>query len=560
MKRKLSFKFILGFIFLGVLVCTVSSLIGYKQYKNAIMSQYNDTAYRTAQLALSYLSIEQLESLEKEARNIACVPGYADSVHENMTDTAEYMEVREALSNLRDKMGANDIFVFSVDDDELKNFNGNTDNWNPLIYIFDCYYVEEQSYTLGNTGAFNPKYIKEIEQIISTGQKVNNYFISKGPFGYNTYALLPVVEAEKTIAVIAVEIPMLTLEKSLRRYINYAIITVIIICVVIAVDTAYFYRTIIIPIKCITGAAGDFVKNQNEVSDELKKINTNDEIEGLAKNVLKMEKDINEYIDNLTKVTAEKERIGTELSLAAKIQAAMLPSVFPAFPERKEIDIYATMDPAKEVGGDFYDFFFVNENHMALIIADVSGKGIPASLFMVIAKTVIKNRALVGGSPSQIIEFANNQLCEGNDMGMFVTVWLGIIDIRDGSGIASNAGHEHPVIRRAGGKYELVKTKHSTALAVMEGLPFEEHEFKLNPGDSLFLYTDGVPEAGNSASEFFGFDRLLAALNSEPVAKPQKVTANVKNAIDEFVKEADQFDDITMLSFNYLGQEVSKND
>lgn len=557
MKKKLSVKFILGFIILGSLICAGSSIIGYKQYKNAIMSQYNDMAYRSAQLALSYVGEDRLLMYADEARNMAD----ADSGSGGMLpDYIEYEIISGMLDKLRNSMGANDIFIFCVDEDELNSYSEDTAVWNPLIYIFDSYNVAEKSYSIGDTGSFNPKYIDDLKSIVSTGKRVKSYFISNGNYGYNTSALLPVVKDGNTIAVVAVEIPMLTLESSLRNYIIYAmLVTIVLVCCVIAVGTIYYYRTLIMPIKQITRAAGDFVKNHNKITEELKKISTKDEIEGLAQNVLKMEKDINEYIDNLTKVTAEKERIGAELNVATKIQADMLPSIFPAFPERKDVDIYATMDPAKEVGGDFYDFFLVDENHIALVMADVSGKGVPAALFMVIAKTLIKNRTLLGESPSQIMENVNNQLCEGNEAGMFVTVWIGIIDLRDGSGMAANAGHEHPVIRRTGGEYELVKTKHSPALAVMEGLMYEEHSFKLNYGDSLYVYTDGVPEAGNRSQEFFGLDRLLAALNSNPQAAPKQVTANVKKAIDKFVGDADQFDDITMLSFKYLGQEVEKD-
>jgi sigma-B regulation protein RsbU (phosphoserine phosphatase) len=233
----------------------------------------------------------------------------------------------------------------------------------------------------------------------------------------------------------------------------------------------------------------------------------------------------------------------------------MLPRIFPAFPDRKEFDIYATMTPAKEVGGDFYDFFFADENHLALVMADVSGKGVPAALFMVIAKTLIKNRVQMADtlSPGKILADVNEQLCEGNEAGLFVTVWLGIIDISTGKGIEANAGHEHPAIRRADGQYELSVYKHSPAVATIEGIRFKEHEFELNPGDSLFVYTDGVAEATDSNNVLYGTERMLEALNKDTDAKPQKLLENVKDGIDGFVKKAPQFDDITMLAFTYFG-------
>ena len=232
--------------------------------------------------------------------------------------------------------------------------------------------------------------------------------------------------------------------------------------------------------------------------------------------------------------------------------------IFPPFPDRTEFDIYATMDPAKEVGGDFYDFFLIDDDHLALVMADVSGKGVPAALFMVIAKTLIKNRALMGGSPGEILAYVNDQLCEGNDAGLFVTVWLAILEISTGKGMAANAGHEHPALRRGDGTYELVKYRHSPAVATLEGIRFREHEFQLEPGDSLFVYTDGVAEATDANNELFGEERTLAALNRDPAASPKDLLANVKEGIDTFVGDAMQFDDITMLGLHYFGPKTEE--
>ncbi len=259
------------------------------------------------------------------------------------------------------------------------------------------------------------------------------------------------------------------------------------------------------------------------------------------------------YTAEARRVEEEKQTIVAELNVAANIQADMLPNDFPAFPDRKEFDLYAVMDPAKDVGGDFYDFFLIDEDHIGLVIADVSGKGIPASLFMVIAKTLIKNRALLGGSPSEVLEYANEQLCEGNEEQLFVTVWFAILQLSTGKGIVANAGHEHPVLRRAGGEYEMIVYNHAPAVAVMEGLKFPEHEFELHPGDSLFVYTDGVPEATNIEEELFGTDRMLVSLNKHPDADPREILDVMKKDVETFVGEADQFDDLTMLGFKYMG-------
>jgi len=283
-------------------------------------------------------------------------------------------------------------------------------------------------------------------------------------------------------------------------------------------------------------------------------IHTGDELEALADSFTKMYGDIRHYIQENAAISAEKGRIESELNVATQIQADMLPRIFPPFPERKEFDIYATMTPAKEVGGDFYDFFMVDDDHLALVIADVSGKGVPAALFMVIAKTLIKNRAQLGGSPSEVLSYANDQLCEGNEAQLFVTVWMAIIDISTGKGIAANAGHENPVLKRVGEEYEPVVYPHSTAVAIMEGLPFEQHEFELHPGDILFVHTDGVTEATDAENELYGPERLVEALNSRIEEDPEKILSNVKANIDAFVKEAPQFDDITMLALCWHGK------
>ncbi|MBQ7594636.1 MAG: PP2C family protein-serine/threonine phosphatase, partial [Synergistaceae bacterium] len=224
------------------------------------------------------------------------------------------------------------------------------------------------------------------------------------------------------------------------------------------------------------------------------------------------------------------------------------------FPVQKEFALYATMNPAKEVGGDFYDFFMIDDDHLALVMADVSGKGVPAALFMVIAKTLIKDRTKMGGSPSEILRDVNEQLCENNEADLFVTVWLGILEISTGKIIASNAGHEYPAIRRSGGKYELIKVKPSPAVASMEGLKFREHEFVMNPGDNLYLYTDGVPEATNANEELYGTDRMLDALNRDADLTPEKLLKSIKADIDAFVADAPQFDDITMMGIVCYGK------
>ena len=263
--------------------------------------------------------------------------------------------------------------------------------------------------------------------------------------------------------------------------------------------------------------------------------------------------DINQTVSVLKGyIEAAEKRIEQELEFARTIQDSALPKNF-VFP-RDDFEIYASMDPAKEVGGDFYDFFFVDQNKLALVIADVSGKGIPAALFMMRAKTAIRGLAESGSAPAEILYRANNALCEGNDAEMFVTVWLGIVDLTTGLMKCANAGHEYPALMRAGGDFELIRDKHGLALAAMPGVRFKEYELQLDPGDRLFVYTDGVPEAIDEQVEQYGTRRLVDVLNAAKGEPLEIVLPTVRRDIAAFAGNAEQFDDITMLGLTYRGQ------
>ena len=250
----------------------------------------------------------------------------------------------------------------------------------------------------------------------------------------------------------------------------------------------------------------------------------------------------------------ESSRIETELNMASGIQANMLPNIFPAFPERDEFDIYASMNPAKEVGGDFYDFFLIDDNHLGLVMADVSGKGVPAALFMMVSKILVQNYTVMGKSAKDALEAVNNQICSNNTEEMFVTVWLGILDLQTGELTAANAGHEYPALKLADGDFGLVHDKHGFVIGGMEGVKYKEYTLHLEPGSKLFLYTDGVPEATNAQNELFGTERMLDALRSAQERSPKEILSAVDTAVKDFVKQAPQFDDLTMLCMHYKGK------
>ena len=330
--------------------------------------------------------------------------------------------------------------------------------------------------------------------------------------------------------------------------------TLILIFVVLSVGLAtamYIANKIVKPVEHMTRRIQDL--SGDDIRFKMEDIyRTNDEIELLAEAFDELSEKTVNYINEITEITKEKERIGTELELARKIQANMLPNLFPAFPDRPEFDIYATMKPAKEVGGDFYDFFLIDDDHLALVMADVSGKGVPAALFMMMSKILVNNYAMLGRSPAQVLEMTNKTICKNNEEEMFVTIWLGVLEISTGKLKAANAGHEYPVIKSSDGKFELVKDTHGFVVGGFEGQKFKDYELTIEKGGTLFVYTDGVVEATNSEEKLFGSQRLVDALNISPESAPQELLETVKKQVDEFVGKSAQADDLTMLSVKLL--------
>ena len=319
-------------------------------------------------------------------------------------------------------------------------------------------------------------------------------------------------------------------------------------------------KNVVTPINQLANAAQAYVTSRHKGESPGSHfadldIRTGNEIENLSLAMKDMETELADYIVNLTRVTAEKEKINTELDVAGKIQEGMIPHIYPAFPDRTEFDLYGAMSPAKEIGGDFYDYFLVDEDHLALLMADVSGEGIPAALFMMASKILLNNVARINKvSPAEMLAMVNDEICENNSAEMFVTVWLGILEISSGKLRAVNAGHEYPAFQKAGGGFEMYHDDpHGFVLGGCSGIRDREYEVQMEPGDGLFLYTDGVPEACRRGREQFGLDRMLAALNRMPDAEPEQILHTVMDQVALFTDEEAQFDDITMLCLRYRG-------
>lgn len=365
----------------------------------------------------------------------------------------------------------------------------------------------------------------------------------------------------KTIAIAELDIDITQIGYSIIQL--ALVISLFIIFVLAFALNLYFYytkREVLKPILQLDGATKNLVDKlkRNEKTQHLN-IRTNDEIESLSHSFESMEENLRNYIIENNAITAEREQIKAQLSLAAGIQSDMLIKEFPPFPERNEFYIYASMNPAKEVGGDFYDFFLIDDNQLALVIADVSGKGFPAALFMMRTMLMIQSLATNTDNPALILEKLNKLICKNNDSKMFVTVWLGILDLNTGVLKASNAGHEFPIIKEPGKQFELYKDKHSFVIGGKKKTKYKEYELVLRPGTTLFLYTDGVPEATNSDGIRFQIDNTLDALNKNPNASVDQLINTVATSVSDFVLDAEQFDDLTMLCIEYTGQKDNNN-
>ena len=372
-------------------------------------------------------------------------------------------------------------------------------------------------------------------------------FVPESEFSAPTERLLDEMEA----------IGLRTGEKfrSGSRQSNVVIVIVIVILIANAFLAAMIFSAKVMnPINKMTGKLEE-VSGEEFVFQMDDAYRTGDEIEVLADAFGKLSEKMQGYLKNILSMTAEKERIGTELSVATKIQTDMLPDATKAFSDHPEFSLHASMNPAKEVGGDFYDFFMIDDDHLCMVIADVSDKGIPAALFMMSSMIIINNRAKQGGTPGEILTDANLQIWNNNKTRMFVTVWLGILELSTGKMVCTNAGHEYPIIRGADGVFSVLKDKHGLAAGALGRSKYKDYELQLEPGSAVFVYTDGVPEACNAEGEFYGMERLEEALNRTGGQTPQEILESIHKDVDAFAAGAKQHDDLTMMCVEYRGKQ-----
>lgn len=377
--------------------------------------------------------------------------------------------------------------------------------------------------------------------------------------GWLCTAYEPIVDPEtgEAVAMVAVDVDMNRIVHERHSYLRNIVLMMIGIaplCMLLNILAVHLIA--VRPLKKLTEATCGFAGGREELTrDDVidLDIRSRDEINDLYQEIRKMQGRIVDYTGDLARFTAAQERLSTEMRLAEGIQSSMLPEGTDAFPDRMDFELSASMTPAKEVGGDFYDFYLIDPEHLALTIADVSGKGVPGALFMMSSMIRLKDRTMAGGSAAEILAAVNSEICQRNRAEMFVTVWLGILDLRTGAMDCANAGHEYPMLR-TGGSYRLLKDRHGLPLGAVENAKYRGYELSLLPGDAVFVYTDGATEATAEGDGMFGTDRLLEALNEDASRNPKETLSAVRRSIDAFVDGAEQFDDLTMLCLHYRGQ------
>ena len=517
-KRKLANKIIVACIFMAIVIALVAGAVVGKTYWDGRMEQYRVLAYHYTHAAVDFIDAEKVIEYEN-----------------TLVKDDYYYEVQDFIDAVKNNSDLQYYYVFVPHEDNL-------------TYIWDA--ESEESCELGY-----------VEEYMDNGKETLMGVFKKNPletitverddtYGFIASAYSPIFdESGEPIALVGIDMSMPGVRQDIIKFVLLLIAAIIVVTGLCSI--VFFNRikkNVVTPINELGKTAKEMVDNIETETDLELNFHSDDELQDLYDSFSQMNKEIKDYISRLAFVTAEKERIGAELNVATNIQASMLPHEFPS---TREYEICASMTPAKEVGGDFYDFFMVDESHLAIVAADVSGKGIPAALFMVIAKALIKANTTPEKTLDKVFFDVNNQLCEGNEAGMFVTAFEGVLDLKTGDLVYVNAGHEPPFIRDNTGKFVMHKLQPGLVLAGMDGMPYKYGTLHLEPGYRLFEYTDGVTEATSLENELFELDRLTESLNKHANEPLDELLKSVRRDIDEFVGEAPQFDDITMICLDY---------
>ncbi len=515
---------VLLLIFFGTIVAT----IGFYSFTYSFKKEYSTTTFHMADTATTLINGDHLDEYLKGE------------------EKEEYDRSRRYLDGYCKRIGVSLIYIIVVDRSDYGRF----------VSVFNAVdnSVDDTKYTIWELGhkreTTNDEYRKTYQQIYDKEILYGTIYRTHPPDGIHPHitTLVPVHDSNDEVSgILCIQRPIRELKDARRPYLITIMISTILLSLFAAIFvTSYLTRQVVKPIKMVSKEATRFAM-ENTKGEPFENISEIKEISGLAHYMHKMETDMLEYIENITEITAEKERIGAELSLARNIQISSIPNEFPPFPDRKEFDIFASMTPAKEVGGDLYNFFLIDDDHLAIVIGDVSGKGIPAALFMMVSNILIMDWMHINDSPAEVMNSINDIICARNAADMFVTLWLGILEISTGRIIACNAGHEDAVIYRKNGDFTLTRTKHDLVVGALPGIKYHDYEITLNPGDKLFIYTDGATEATDNENRMYTLEKVVETLNKVKDGSPREIVEGLHRSLDEFVAGAPQFDDITLL-------------
>lgn len=528
LRSSMAVNIIGAIIFLLIVFGFIVSVLGFMSFTNAFKKEYSTSTYHMADTATTLINGDHLD---------AYLAG---------NETEEYLQTKEYLDAYCKKMSVSLIYVIQVDRSDYGRF---VSIFNPVDNT-----VDNSSYTEWELGhrrdTTNDEYRQKYKALYEKQALYETVYRTNPTDGQHPHitTMVPVENsAGEVVAILCMQRPIRELREARQPYlINVALSTLLLSVFSSVFAAVYIKKQVVAPIRRVSDEATRFAR-ENTKGDDPATVSRFEELSKLSNSIDKMETDMVNYIEHLTAITAERERIGAELALASTIQENAIPNDFPAFPGRTDFDIYGSMTPAKEVGGDFYNFFLIDDDHLAMVIGDVSGKGVPGALFMMVTNILIGNRTQMDGTPSEILTYVNNNICEHNKADMFITLWLGILEISTGHVIASNAGHEDAAVYRKGGSFELFRTKHGIPVGAMQGIEYKDFEIRLEKGDKLFLYTDGVPEAMDQHNSMFTIGRMMDALNRNKEKSPREILDGIHSSVNEFTDGAPRFDDLTML-------------
>lgn len=528
----LSRKFLFGFFLLALAILTASCTIGYRVYSSNIRKIYNTHAYATACEARALLDGDALRHYAQTGK----------------TD-AGYEKMKASIEELRKNTGAIAIFVTQVDTPERGNY----------FYLIDTYADHEAEFPLGGVSNYPERHKKAIQSAYYDGADLSNTYIyeNNDVYGANFFAIVPLYGSDgKIVANISVQTAIRQLHETLRQYLLYAIsLTIVLVIIFLLLYLTYLNQKLISPLKKITRHASGFIQG-NDMSGMMEKIHTGDEIELLADAIIQMEQDIRRYTDNLAAEAAAREHIAAEFNVAKQIQQNLFPYHYPAFPERKDFDVYAHLQSCRSIGGSFYNFFLLDDTHLCLFAGDVSGNGIPTSMFSAIAATLLQNYAALGLSPDRVLANANDELSKNNHAELTVDVFFAVVDLNAGQLTYVTAGNQIYALHKSpGSPFTHLPYKSCFPLATIGQVAYPVSTYTLSQGDILFLHTKGVAAAENSKGMLFGADyakdTLYELLQREYSLKT--LSDRFFESMDSFTEDTPQKSDSAILLFRYSG-------